>query len=420
MKFYRYFWEIKKGFLKIKVYLENLEKKKKEINDKDNIKNKREAIIKLTAKKETRYNFWLFFKFWIAGLLVTYIAYLLFQTLQVLYLIMTAFIISIAIESIIQIFERFLPRWISIFISYILLFGFLVTGFVIVVPFIINQSAVLIKVFVDKIKDIQVVLQDKWLVYIIQQSSWIPQYFKNLFIELSKNNDFLVWIQSLLQKNISELAKLGTTYVRNVGEIAVDIVGKFLSAISQVIFVFVIAFFISLEKKKVINFIANLSGNREYVKYKFETLYYRLWNRLKWQLVMCLFIGLAVYFWLLILSLFWLDLPNKWILALIAWITEFIPILWPVLWAIPMSLIALTKYWFVGILVIAGFYAILQFFESNILIPLVMRQALGVSSLVILLTMTLWGNIFGFVGMVLWVPLAVIISLIFEDFIDED
>ncbi len=420
MKFYRYFWEIKKGFLKIKAYLENLEKKKKEINDKDNIKNKREAIIKLTAKKETRYNFWLFFKFWIAGLLVTYIAYLLFQTLQVLYLIMTAFIISIAIESIIQIFERFLPRWISIFISYILLFGFLVTGFVIVVPFIINQSAVLIKVFVDKIKDIQVVLQDKWLVYIIQQSSWIPQYFKNLFIELSKNNDFLVWIQSLLQKNISELAKLGTTYVRNVGEIAVDIVGKFLSAISQVIFVFVIAFFISLEKKKVINFIANLSGNREYVKYKFETLYYRLWNRLKWQLVMCLFIGLAVYFWLLILSLFWLDLPNKWILALIAWITEFIPILWPVLWAIPMSLIALTKYWFVGILVIAGFYAILQFFESNILIPLVMRQALGVSSLVILLTMTLWGNIFGFVGMVLWVPLAVIISLIFEDFIDED
>ncbi len=420
MKFYRYFWEIKKGFLKIKAYLENLEKKKKEINDKDNIKNKREAIIKLTAKKETRYNFWLFFKFWIAGLLVTYIAYLLFQTLQVLYLIMTAFIISIAIESIIQIFERFLPRWISIFISYILLFGFLVTGFVIVVPFIINQSAVLIKVFVDKIKDIQVVLQDKWLVYIIQQSSWLPQCFKNLFIELSKNNDFLVWIQSLLQKNISELAKLGTTYVRNVGEIAVDIVGKFLSAISQVIFVFVIAFFISLEKKKVINFIANLSGNREYVKYKFETLYYRLWNRLKWQLVMCLFIGLAVYFWLLILSLFWLDLPNKWILALIAWITEFIPILWPVLWAIPMSLIALTKYWFVGILVIAGFYAILQFFESNILIPLVMRQALGVSSLVILLTMTLWGNIFGFVGMVLWVPLAVIISLIFEDFIDED
>jgi len=417
MKFYRYFWGIKKGFLKIKAYLE---KKKKEINDKDNIKNKREAIIKFTAKKETRYNFWLFFKFWIAGLLVTYIAYLLFQTLQVLYLIMTAFIISIAIESIIQIFERFLPRWISIFISYILLFGFLVTGFVIVVPFIINQSAVLIKVFVDKIKDIQVVLQDKWLVYIIQQSSWIPQYFKNLFIELSKNNDFLVWIQSLLQKNISELAKLGTTYVRNVGEIAVDIVGKFLSAISQVIFVFVIAFFISLEKKKVINFIANLSGNREYVKYKFETLYYRLWNRLKWQLVMCLFIGLAVYFWLLILSLFWLDLPNKWILALIAWITEFIPILWPVLWAIPMSLIALTKYWFVGILVIAGFYAILQFFESNILIPLVMRQALGVSSLVILLTMTLWGNIFGFVGMVLWVPLAVIISLIFEDFIDED
>jgi predicted PurR-regulated permease PerM len=192
----------------------------------------------------------------------------------------------------------------AILISYILLFALLLTGFIIVVPFIINQSAVLISIFLEKIKAFQHLLQEKGLIYVIQNTGLLPQYFKNLLIELLKNNDFLEGFQSLLQKNISELAKIGTTYVKNVGEIAVGIIGKFLSVIFQIIFVFVIAVFFSLEKKKVINFIASLSGNKEYVRYKFEQLYYRLGNWLKGQLLMCLFIGIAVYLGLWILSFF--------------------------------------------------------------------------------------------------------------------
>jgi predicted PurR-regulated permease PerM len=41
-----------------------------------------------------------------------------------------------------------------------------------------------------------------------------------------------------------------------------------------------------------------------------------------------------------------------------------------------MALIALSQYGFVGLLVIVIFYTILQLMESNILVPLVMKQAL--------------------------------------------
>jgi predicted PurR-regulated permease PerM len=136
--------------------------------------------------------------------------------------------------------------------------------------------------------------------------------------------------------------------------------------------------------------------------------------------LMCLFIGIAVYLGLWILSFFWLDLPNKWTLALIAGITEFIPIIGPALGATPIALIALSQYGFVWLFVVAIFYTILQLFESHILIPLVMNQALGVSALLILIVMTLWGISFWFIGVMLGVPLAVIISLVFEDFIEDE
>jgi predicted PurR-regulated permease PerM len=72
------------------------------------------------------------------------------------------------------------------------------------------------------------------------------------------------------------------------------------------------------------------------------------------------------------------------------------------------------------LLVIVIFYTILQLMESNILVPLVMKQALWVSALLILITMTLGWVSFGFIWVLLWVPLAVILSLIFEDFIEND
>jgi predicted PurR-regulated permease PerM len=82
-------------------------------------------------------------------------------------------------------------------------------------------------------------------------------------------------------------------------------------------------------------------------------------------------------------------------------------------------LIALSQYWLVWFLVIVWFYTILQLFESHILVPLVMNQALGVNALLILLTMTLGWVLFGFVWIMLGVPLAVILSIFFEDLIKE-
>jgi predicted PurR-regulated permease PerM len=65
-------------------------------------------------------------KFWFFGLLVVFLGYLVFQSLDVLYLILAAYIVSIAMESVIDWFEKFnLGKKFSITITYILLAIFL-------------------------------------------------------------------------------------------------------------------------------------------------------------------------------------------------------------------------------------------------------------------------------------------------------
>ncbi len=399
-----------------------LKQKKQQIetSNKQSLYKMQRRMIKF-GEKNIEIPFSIFLKFWLAFVIIVYISYLLFQSLEVIYLLITAFIISIAMETVINWFQRikFIGRGGAVILSYLLLFTLIIAVFVLIVPFVLSQSAEIIKVIVDKIIVLQKQLQNNWLTYVVNNIWWLPSYVKKLIINALNDSQFMIWLQEVLQKNISEIAKFGTDYVKNIWQIVVTVVWKFLSAIVQVIFVLVFAIFFSIEKEKVVNFISKISWNERYMKIKLKFLYERLWNWLKGQLLLCFFIWIAVYIGLWVLVLFWIDLPNKLTLALMAWIAEFIPIVWPALGASPMALVALTQYWFIGLLVIVIFYTILQLSESHILVPLVMNQALWVSALLILVTMTLGGVIFGFIWILLWVPLAVILGIFFEDFFKD-
>ena len=75
-----------------------------------------------------------------------------------------------------------------------------------------------------------------------------------------------------------------------------------------------------------------------------------------------------------------LGVPGALLLALIAAITEAIPIVGPLLGAIPAVLVAATVSPELA-LIVAGIYVVLQFVEGNVLVPIVMRNAVGISPL---------------------------------------
>jgi predicted PurR-regulated permease PerM len=81
-----------------------------------------------------------------------------------------------------------------------------------------------------------------------------------------------------------------------------------------------------------------------------------------------------------------LGLPGALLLGLIAAITEAIPIVGPLLGAIPAVLVAATVSPELAVIV-AGVYIVLQLVEGSVLVPLVMRNTIGISPLLVLLSL---------------------------------
>jgi predicted PurR-regulated permease PerM len=100
-----------------------------------------------------------------------------------------------------------------------------------------------------------------------------------------------------------------------------------------------------------------------------------------------------------------LGVPGALLLGLIAAIAEAIPIIGPLLGAIPAILVAATISPELA-LTVALVYAVLQLVEGSVLVPLVMRNAIGISPFLVLVSLLVGGAAGGLVGALIAVPIA--------------
>ncbi len=100
--------------------------------------------------------------------------------------------------------------------------------------------------------------------------------------------------------------------------------------------------------------------------------------------------------------------------GLLAFILNYIPTIGSIIALIPALLIAIIElgFWQV-ILVIAGFFVVNTIFGS-IIEPRVMGRGVGLSTLVVFLSLIFWGWVFGPIGMLLSVPLTMVLKIAFE------
>ena len=106
-----------------------------------------------------------------------------------------------------------------------------------------------------------------------------------------------------------------------------------------------------------------------------------------------------------------LGLPGSLLLGLIAAITEAIPIVGPLLGAIPAVLVAATVSPQLAVAV-AVIYIVLQFLEGSVLVPIVMRNTIGISPLLVLLSLLIGSAVAGLLGAFLSVPIAASIEIV--------
>jgi predicted PurR-regulated permease PerM len=109
---------------------------------------------------------------------------------------------------------------------------------------------------------------------------------------------------------------------------------------------------------------------------------------------------------------FAIGLPNALLLGLIAGIAEIIPIVGPVLGAIPALLVAAVTGEVELVLLVAGVYVVIQVVEGNVLVPMVMKNTIGVPPFLVIVSLVVGGAAGGLVGALLAVPIVAALMVI--------
>ncbi len=112
--------------------------------------------------------------------------------------------------------------------------------------------------------------------------------------------------------------------------------------------------------------------------------------------------------WLL-LALLGVDFAGTW--GLLAFFLNFIPAIGSIIAAVPALLLALIQLGLPSALLVLLGYLVVNVLFGNLLEPRFMGRRLGLSTLVVFLSMLFWGWVLGPIGMVLSVPLTMIAKI---------
>lgn len=114
-----------------------------------------------------------------------------------------------------------------------------------------------------------------------------------------------------------------------------------------------------------------------------------------------------------------LGLPGALLLALIAALTEVIPIVGPLIGAIPALLVATTISPETAI-VTMGIYLLIHAVEGNVLVPVVMRNTVGLSPFLVLVSLLIGGAAGGILGAIVAVPIVAGLTVILDRLQDRE
>jgi len=131
-------------------------------------------------------------------------------------------------------------------------------------------------------------------------------------------------------------------------------------------------------------------------------------NYMVLKAVISAFTGFIIYIALWFIGV---DYPFLW--AMIAFLFNFIPNIGSIIAAFPVVLLTLVQLGPLSAAAVVVVYVVVNIVIGSIIEPKVMGKGLGLSSLVVFLSLIFWGWLLGIVGMFLSIPLTIMLKIMF-------
>jgi predicted PurR-regulated permease PerM len=283
--------------------------------------------------------------------------------------------------------KRKFPRPFSVFLIYILLFSFIGVAISFLFPPLISQF----KDFIDHFPQYSEKISSSFSV--------IEIYARSYGIDLN--------IHDILKNSIGGAEQSSKSIFSTT-------VGVFTVLLSLIV-VLSLTFYMSVKEDGMKRFIASLTpkSKREHM----TSLVARIQSKIgRWMFGQILLMVIIFVLDFIALSVF--NIPYALILALLAGILEIVPYLGPIISATLAASVGFIISPLTG-LVVLGVLTAIQQLESHVIVPQVMKKAVGLNPVVVILALLIGAKLGGTIGAILAIPVATAIGVFVKDYTSE-
>jgi len=319
-------------------------------------------------------------KIFIAG----FVLYILFLVRHVVIWFCFALIISLLLEPAINFLRRLrFPKAAAVVLIYLSIFGMLGLIIYLVAPIFISETNQLIKN--------------------------IPTYFE-------KVNPLLKGLGLDVAENFRDFTAVLTSQLEESSKSIIRAISVLFGGIASTIFIFTLAFFLSLGEKSTERALKLFSPKKyeEFVSVLFERVQFKVAGWFGARILACIFVGALSF-----IIFFLLDVKYAITLSLISGLLTFIPFVGPLVTAVLAFLsVTVSSSWLTAIYVVIALI-IIQEIENKFVTPLLLKKFIDLPPVLVLISLLIGGTIFGILGMIFIVPIFGIIYEFLKEFLER-
>lgn len=241
----------------------------------------------------------------------------------------------------------------------------------------------------------------------------VPEYVDSLEKFMNKNiNSKELLSSDVIEEVYNKILSMGQNIIKIIGQVAGTIVSHALditvgvtSTIINIVMAFIVSIYILLSKEKLSNQIKKIlyayMKKENVIKFlkvsKIANI--KFTNFVRSQVIEACILGVLCFIGMTICSM-----PYALLISTIIGVTALVPIFGAFVGAILSAFIVLMVSP-IKVILFAIIFVVIQQIEGNLIYPFVVGNSIGLSALWVLFAITVGGNAFGVVGMLIGVPL---------------
>lgn len=243
-----------------------------------------------------------------------------------------------------------------------------------------------------------------------------PEYYKQT---LESINEFLGQYEVFKNINLdnnfiaNNLSKIYSKQKANAANLIVSSAKKVMSFIFSLVLTPIFTFYFLKDKddirEKLKKMIPKQKNDR--LMKLFSKMHQDMTKYISGKIKMAIFVGFATFIMLLVLGV-----EFSFVIGIITCVADIVPYVGPLMGLVPAFVFAFIESP-IRALWIFVLYLFIQWIENNIVGPKILSEETGFHPIVVLFLLIVGGSLFGFLGMILSVPIALVIKTVYNEYV---